>query len=75
MSPNPNLTLTLTLTRCAQEIADSFDGATLTVLDKAECEARGMGAYLAVSQGSCEPPKFIHLTLAPKGGGKAAKKI
>lgn len=34
-----------------------------------------MGAYLAVSQGSCEPPKFIHLTLAPKGGGKAAKKI
>ena len=64
-----------TLAACAQEIADSFEGATLTVLEKAECEARGMGAYLAVSQGSCEPPKFIHLTLAPKGGGKAAKKI
>jgi|TARA_B110001469_G_scaffold104260_1_gene103087 leucyl aminopeptidase len=45
------------------------------MLEQAECEARGMGAFLAVSQGACEPPKFIHLTLAPKGGGKAAKKI
>jgi len=26
-----------------------------------------MGAYLAVSQGACEPPKFIHLTYKPKG--------
>ena len=45
------------------------------MLEQAECEARGMGAFLAVSQGACEPPKFIHLTLAPKGGGKAAEEI
>merc|ERR1712087_162011 len=39
----------------------------LTVLDQAECEARGMGAYLGVSQGACEPPKFIHLKYMPSG--------
>jgi len=27
----------------------------------------GMGAYVGVAQGSEEPPKFIHLTYAPKG--------
>lgn len=63
------------LAACAHEIADGFEGATLKVLEQEDCEKRGMGAFLAVSQGACEPPKFIHLTLAPRGGGKAAKKI
>jgi len=63
------------LAACAKEIADSFDGMTLTVLERAECEARGMGAYLGVSQGAVEPPKFIHLCLSAPGGGKPAKKI
>lgn len=63
------------LAECAAEIAEQFDGTSLTVLEKEECEAKGMGAYLAVSQGACEPPKFIHLTLAPKDGGKATKKV
>ena len=33
----------------------------------------GMGAYLGVSQGAIEPPKFIHLTYTPPG--KATKKV
>ncbi|EOD25490.1 aminopeptidase [Emiliania huxleyi CCMP1516] len=63
------------LAACAKEIADRFEGMTLTVLERAECEARGMGAYLGVSQGAVEPPKFIHLCLSAPGGGKPAKKI
>eukprot|EP00966_Prymnesium_polylepis_P215174 4983433-Prymnesium_polylepis.1 len=33
-----------------------------------------MGAYLGVSQGACEPPKFIHLTYTPPDG-PATKKL
>ena len=43
------------------------------MLEQAECEALGMGAYLGVSQGACEPPKFIHLTYTP--AGPVSKKI
>ena len=35
------------------------------------CEPR---AYLGVSQGACEPHKFIHLTYTPPGGA-ASKKV
>jgi leucyl aminopeptidase len=35
------------------------------VFDKEEMEEKGMGALLAVSRGSEEPPKFIHLTYEP----------
>jgi leucyl aminopeptidase len=41
---------------------------TVQVLEKAECEAMGMGSYLGVAQGAKEPPKFIHMTLSPPGG-------
>jgi leucyl aminopeptidase len=37
------------------------------VLDQAECERRGMGLFLAVSRGSDQPPKFIHMTYKPTG--------
>lgn len=40
---------------------------SITVLDRAACEARNMGCYLGVAQGSDEPPKFIHMTYRPKG--------
>lgn len=39
----------------------SGDTLALTILDKADCEKLGMGAYLAVGKGSDEPLKFIHL--------------
>ncbi|MEK9155049.1 MAG: leucyl aminopeptidase [Patescibacteria group bacterium] len=38
----------------------------LKVLDKDACEKLGMGAYLAVSLGADNPPKFIHLSYKPE---------
>lgn len=37
------------------------------VLDRADCEKLGMGAFLGVAAGSEQPPKFIHLTYTPPG--------
>ncbi len=39
----------------------------LKILDKEACIELGMGAYIAVSQGSDLDPKFIHLTFRPQG--------
>jgi leucyl aminopeptidase len=38
----------------------------LRIYDRPDCQKMGMGAYLGVAQGSQEPPKFIHLTYAPR---------
>ncbi len=45
-------------------------GFAVTVLDKAAIEAEGMGALLAVNQGSATEPRFI--VLEYKGAGNAA---
>ena len=45
-----------------------YNGWDIKVLGQAECEARKMGAYLAVGQGSKDGPEFIHLSYKPKGG-------
>ena len=44
-------------------------GFKVEVLERKDCEKLGMGSFLAVSQGSDEPPKFIVLRYdgAPKG--------
>ncbi len=42
-------------------------GLSVKVLGKAEIQRLGMGCYLAVSSGSIEPPRFIHLHYRPKG--------
>lgn len=52
------------------EIASNLDGVTAKIYDKEEIERMGMGAYLAVGQGSAQPPKFIHM----KYTGKDPKK-
>jgi leucyl aminopeptidase len=54
------------LAETAQEIATQY-GMELKILEQAECEALGMGAFLGVSQASVLPPKFIHLTYKPTG--------
>jgi len=54
------------LAQRAQEIALS-GRVRLKVLERADCEKLGMGAYVGVAQGSLEPPKFLHLTYSPKG--------
>ena len=66
------------MAQTAAGLAKSFKTLSLKVLEKNECAALGMGAYLGVSQGAIEPPKFIHLTYKPPGakpGTPAAKKV
>lgn len=43
------------------EIAKNINGIETKIYDKDEIEKMGMGAYLAVGQGSVNPPKFIHM--------------
>ena len=50
----------------AAELARDY-GLELNVLERTDCEARGMGAFLAVSQGSDLDPKFLHLIYRPAG--------
>ena len=52
------------------EIAKKLEGIETKVFDKEEIARMGMGAYLAVGQGSVQPPKFIHM----KYTGKNVKK-
>ncbi len=54
------------LAKVAAQIAREAKLA-VKVLDRAECEKLGMGAFLGVAAGSDQPPKFIHLTYAPAG--------
>ena len=53
----------------AAQLANTY-GFTLTVLDRAQLKKEGMGALLAVAQGSAEEPRFIALEY--KGGGTQA---
>lgn len=50
----------------AQELAGEL-GFQCTVLDEAELEKEGMGALLAVGQGSARPPRLVVLEHAPGG--------
>ena len=52
------------LAQVAQEIARGGK-LTVKIYDTAQCEAMGMGAFLAVTRGSQHPAKFIHLTYKP----------
>ena len=54
------------LAETAAQIAADH-GLTLEVLEREDCEAQGMGAFLGVSLASDLPPKFIHLTYKPSG--------
>jgi leucyl aminopeptidase len=54
------------LAQTVQDMANAY-GMELEVLEREQCEAMGMGAYLGVAQASDMPPKFIHLTYKPSG--------
>ena len=56
----------------AREIAKRH-GFKVTVLDKAQIKKEGMGALMAVAQGSAEEPRFI--VLEYEGGSKGAAPI
>jgi leucyl aminopeptidase len=59
-----------TARRIVEGLASSAD-VDITVLDRDECQARGMGCFLGVAKGSDEPPKFIHMHYRPRGKAKA----
>lgn len=52
------------------EIAQSIDGVKTVIYDEAKIREMGMGAYLAVAQGSVQPPKFIHMKYVPENPKK-----
>lgn len=49
------------LAREAQRIANAAEHISCAIIDREDAEELGMGAYLAVGQGSDNPPKFIVL--------------
>src|SRR5574344_739874 len=52
------------------EIASQIKGVTTRIYDKAEIKRLSMGAFLAVSRGSEEEPRFIHLKYTGKNPTK-----
>ena len=60
----PNVATPQHLADTARGMAQDY-GLELKVLERSDCQALGMGAYLGVSQGSDLPPQFIHLTYRP----------
>eukprot|EP00548_Thalassiothrix_antarctica_P008322 CAMPEP_0194132022 /NCGR_PEP_ID=MMETSP0152-20130528/2597_1 /TAXON_ID=1049557 /ORGANISM="Thalassiothrix antarctica, Strain L6-D1" /LENGTH=585 /DNA_ID=CAMNT_0038826933 /DNA_START=197 /DNA_END=1954 /DNA_ORIENTATION=+ len=51
----------------AKRIASESGGhITCNILDRKDCEERGMGSYLGVARGSETEPQFIHLVYSPK---------
>ncbi len=62
----PNSLTPSALANKAKEISNEFN-LGCKILERKDCLAKGMGAFLAVSQGSDMDPKFIHLTYKPKG--------
>jgi leucyl aminopeptidase len=61
-----NVVTPITLAETAQTLAQEY-GFELEILEQADCEKLGMGAFLGVAQASDLPPKFIHLTYRPAG--------
>ena len=64
-----NVLNSLGLANVARDIAAKSGGTIeCKILDKDECEKRGMGSFLGVARGSETEPQFIHLTYKPKSG-------
>lgn len=61
-----NVVTPVTMAEMAQGLAKDY-GLELKILERADCEALNMGAFLGVSQASDIPPKFIHLIYKPTG--------
>jgi leucyl aminopeptidase len=62
VSAPANIVTPITLAETAVAIASESEYFTAKILEQAECEALGMGAFLGVARASDIPPKFIHLT-------------
>ena len=66
VSAPANIVTPITMAETAEAIAHEY-GLELEILEQAECEKLGMGAFLGVAKASDLPPKFIHLTYRPAG--------
>lgn len=51
----------------AQALADELEGLTVEVMDRADIEAAGMGAFAAVAQGTDVEPRLITMRYEPAG--------
>ena len=69
----PNVCTPRYLAAQARKLARGDERFTVTVLDRTEMKKRGMGALLAVAQGSAEPPQLI--TVEYRGGARAGAPI
>jgi leucyl aminopeptidase len=69
----PNVCTPTYMGERAKELAKEFRSVKTKVLDKAAIKALKMGAFLAVSQGSEEPPRLI--VCEYQGGAKSALPI
>ena len=65
----PNVLTATKLAEYAVELAEKYD-MDYKVLEKEEMEDLGMGALLAVNQGSVEPPKRSLLFIKEKKSGE-----
>ncbi|GAB4382839.1 MAG: leucyl aminopeptidase [Elainellaceae cyanobacterium] len=61
-----NIVTPVTMAEAAEAIAHEC-GMEIEILEQADCEKLGMGAFLGVAQASDLPPKFIHITYRPAG--------
>lgn len=63
----------MTPTIFSQEVSSVLSqlGVSVIIHDKAWAEKKGMGSFLSVSRGSCEPPKFLEISY--DGAGQGAK--
>jgi leucyl aminopeptidase len=52
------------------EIALGIKGVETRIIEEEEAKKIGMGAYIAVSKGSDQPPKFIHIKYKPSNSKK-----
>eukprot|EP00928_Gymnodinium_smaydae_P042486 TRINITY_DN28601_c0_g1_i1.p1 TRINITY_DN28601_c0_g1~~TRINITY_DN28601_c0_g1_i1.p1 ORF type:complete len:624 (-),score=99.32 TRINITY_DN28601_c0_g1_i1:125-1996(-) len=68
----PNIVTPPSLAAVAADLASQV-GLKATILDEAECEAMGMGSFLAVGRCSDLPSKLIHLVYTPPDGNAKRK--
>lgn len=66
VSAPANIVTPITMAETAEAIAREY-GLEIEILEQAECEKLGMGAFLGVAKASDLPPKFIHMTYRPAG--------
>ncbi len=66
VSAPANVVTPITMAETAEAIAREY-GLEIEILEQADCEKLGMGAFLGVAKASDLPPKFIHLTYRPAG--------